>query len=93
MPKTFELVLRDGGTVLHTAAARVGDDFERQLLDAYTTYYPEAPGDEALFLAIARGLFEGIMNNIASAERAKQPEVVAPQFAIVELPATEKEEV
>lgn len=83
MPKTLELTIRDGRTILHTASANVADDFARQLFDAYITYYPGAPDDGVLFLRLARGMFEGIMNNIVAARRAEQPdERPVPQFTI-----------
>lgn len=85
MSKTFELTIRDGAKVIHTASANVDDDFEHELFDAYLTYYPDATDDGVLFLRIVRGMFEGIMNNIAvaKAQRLQRPEVPPPRFTIV----------
>lgn len=86
MSKTFELTIRDGAKVIHTASANVDDDFERELFDAYLTYYPDATDDGVLFLRIVRGMFEGIMNNIAvaKAQRLQRPgEIPPPRFTIV----------
>ncbi len=84
MSTTFELTIRDGKKVIRTASANVADDFDRQLLDAYTQYYPEVTNDEVMFLRIVRGLFEGIMNNIvaAEAEKARAPVMPPPRFRI-----------
>lgn len=85
MSKTFELTIRDGAKVLHHARANVADDFDRELLDFYLAYYPDAPTDAALFLRIGRGLFEGVMNNIAvaKAQRLAHPQIPAPaEFTI-----------
>lgn len=69
MSKVLELNIRDGKSVTFSATANVPDDFERELLDAYRRYYADvADDDDALFLRIVRGLYEGIMNNIAAAQ-------------------------
>lgn len=97
MSKTFELTIRDGKKVIHTASANVADDFERELFDAYHMYYPDASDDGVMFLRIVRGMFEGIMNNIAAAQaqQTKLPASLPAQFTIegeVVRPVNEEEE-
>jgi hypothetical protein len=81
MSKTIELTIRDGIRVLYTAAAKVDDDFEEKLFDAYTAYYPDTPDNEVLFYRFAQGIFEGVNTNIRSVLERRPPKLT-PQFSI-----------
>jgi len=80
--KTFELIIRDGRKVLFSTAARTDDEFAFRLIQAYRTYYPDAPDDEAVFYRFARGVFEGIMSNIVAVELSQPPEKPVPRYEI-----------
>jgi hypothetical protein len=83
MPQTLEMTIRDGATVYYTAAAKIDDDFARRMFNAYITYYPEAPNDDALFYDIVRGTFQGILNNIIAVEINTVEKITAPSFAVL----------
>jgi len=83
MPKTFELVIRDGKYVTYSAAAAVPEDFDRDLFDAYRTLYPDSPDDETLFYRIVQGVFQGIAYNLRNFQLTQPPPIPKVVFEFV----------